>query len=43
MKERCIFKDSFSEEVTYVHFSKIIPTTLIGASTEGIVTLFDLS
>lgn len=43
MKERCIFDNSFSEEVTCVDFSRICPTSLIGSSLDGMISLFDLT
>ena len=43
MKERSIFNESFSEEVSSVSFSKKIPTHLLGGSLEGIISLFDLT
>ena len=43
MKERCIFDNSFSEEVTSVDFSSVSPSALIGGSLDGMISLFDLS
>ena len=43
MKERCLFDNSFSEEVTYVDFSSLCPTNLIGCSLDGMISLFDLT
>jgi WD40 repeat protein len=43
MKERSCFNESFSDEVTSVDFSKNVPTTIIGASLDGMISLFDLT
>jgi WD40 repeat protein len=43
MKERSTFNETFSEDVTSLHFNQNVPTMLLASSLDGMVTVFDLT